>query len=729
MDCEGLCDQVIPAGAGDDTKNRFAIESYSRYLTATGHEKERITWEKICIDHAKSAGDNGVKDFFMKQLQLVGGDASVEAMKEFLSSKEVCEPALAVILASGSKNAETVLAGSLANRDLPCAAAVMNALASMKSDNAINEYIHWTTVIDVNTRASAFHAIAMSGSPAALKVLSEAAKKVEYHWELTGAVAALLDFSDLAAQKGDIETMDKITKTVISKIKDGASVQNKSAALGIYTKYHGFEAMPLLYKAAAHSNFKYRAAAMRYSLDIEGTNVVNGWINYYKRAINAAKPQLIAMFGERGDKLALPLINDALADKKDGAIRAEAARAIAAISKNEAISALVNYMIIFRGDNDQKAAKEALMTVMRNEDIRFILPVLKEESVPAVRTSLELLSWKRDPKYFNDVFALTSSSNDTIKAAAIKALPELAGPEHQQQLIDLLGKTENAQQVADLQNAIAMSANQNEDPEKRSELVIRAINTDNSATLRTKLVPVLAKTGGREALSVVLKEFENGNPEMRDISFKSLTGWRDYSASSALYEILASGNKTFGEPAFQGYIRQIRTAALPDEQKYLLLRKIAPFAGSALRKNALLSEMGRVNTYQCLFFVATYLDDTEASATAAKAAMTIALPNVNAPAGMYGTMVRDILTKVTGKLAGSESEYDREQVNKYLAEMPADEGFKSMFNGKDLTGWKGLVEDPVKRSKMKPAELAKKQAEADTKVPAKLEREGWMYLV
>ncbi len=42
----------------------------------------------------------------------------------------------------------------------------------------------------------------------------------------------------------------------------------------------------------------------------------------------------------------------------------------------------------------------------------------------------------------------------------------------------------------------------------------------------------------------VLNEFENGNPAMRDVCFKALTNWKDYSASSALYEICASGNKT-----------------------------------------------------------------------------------------------------------------------------------------------------------------------------------------
>ncbi|OHB67256.1 MAG: hypothetical protein A2V70_07755 [Planctomycetes bacterium RBG_13_63_9] len=41
------------------------------------------------------------------------------------------------------------------------------------------------------------------------------------------------------------------------------------------------------------------------------------------------------------------------------------------------------------------------------------------------------------------------------------------------------------------------------------------------------------------------------------------------------------------------------------------------------------------------------------------------------------------------------------------------EGFVALFNGKDLTGWKGLVDDPVRRAKMSPDELAKAQRRAD----------------
>jgi hypothetical protein len=41
------------------------------------------------------------------------------------------------------------------------------------------------------------------------------------------------------------------------------------------------------------------------------------------------------------------------------------------------------------------------------------------------------------------------------------------------------------------------------------------------------------------------------------------------------------------------------------------------------------------------------------------------------------------------------------------------EGFVALFNGKDLTGWKGLVADPKKRAEMSPQELAAAQEAAD----------------
>ena len=113
------------------------------------------------------------------------------------------------------------------------------------------------------------------------------------------------------------------------------------------------------------------------------------------------------------------------------------------------------------------------------------------------------------------------------------------------------------------------------------------------------------------------------------------------------------------------------------------------------------------------FLFQNILDDPALSAAAAMSVISVALPSGGT--GMSGDLVKEILIKTSGMLKGSESDYYREMINKYVATMPAGEGFKPMFNGKDLTGWHGLVENPVVRATMKADELAKKQAEADKK--------------
>ncbi|MEP7257830.1 MAG: DUF1080 domain-containing protein [Flavitalea sp.] len=53
--------------------------------------------------------------------------------------------------------------------------------------------------------------------------------------------------------------------------------------------------------------------------------------------------------------------------------------------------------------------------------------------------------------------------------------------------------------------------------------------------------------------------------------------------------------------------------------------------------------------------------------------------------------------------------------------MKAPKGFVALFNGKDLTGWKGLVGNPIERAAMDAATLAEKQKAADEEM-----RTGWI---
>jgi HEAT repeat protein len=660
-----ICDQVILAGTGDDTKPRFAVESFSRFISMDSSAADKSMWEKICIASSVQKKDTGVRDFFIKQLQQVGGDQTVEAMKPFLSDKENCAPAVAAISAVGGKSAENILSESLRDHTLPCSAAVMNALAAMKSKIAVNEFIAFASDEDINIKTAAFNALAMSGSLKAYSILLKAARSCKFRWERTGSTAALLNYARNVAQSGDLKTMDKICKLMMKKCNDNLTIQNKTAALETYVSFHGIEAMPFIFKGAEHSDNKYRNAAINMTSLIEGDEVINKWIEYFPKAIPGAKPEILRMLGSRRSTKAIPLLTASLSCD-DPAIRSAAAASTAQTMGGKCAPLLVSYLSGFDLPSDQEAAQSAWKNIAGTGEMPLLKPLLSSGSSAAKKSAIELIAWSRNNSYFNDILPFTASSDETVKKAAFKALSDLAGPDDQNALLSLLATTRDKEYISDIQNALAAAAVKITDPSKRSSAILKAMN---GSVAPEKLIPVLSKTGGSDALAVVLKEFENGTPPMKELCFNALTSWPDYSASAALFEIVASGNSNYKSEAFNGYIKQVTGGNIPDEEKYLLLRKIMPFAGSVENKIKLLTEIGKLKNYGALLFSGEFLDDPDLSATAAKAAM------------------------------------------------PPDEGFSSMFNGKDLAGWQGLVENPIARAKMKPAELDAKQAEADKKVP------------
>jgi HEAT repeat protein len=707
-----ICSQIKAFGTGDDTKARFAVESYSQYILKDGMEKEKTDWEKICIGFVKDQNDYTVKDFFMKQLQIVGGDASIDAVRDYLTDANLCSPAVAVITAAGGKMAEQVLSASLKNRELPCPATVMNSLAGIRSSLATDEFIYWSGFYDKAVKAAAFNALALTGDPKAYSILSKAARQSYYTWEQTGATEALLNFAIASGEKGDIKTMDNICKTVTANCNDRKNMQYKIKALDIMVKYKGYEALAYLTSALDHSDKSYRTAASRLFMTLPEQTVTIRLIDFFIQAKPVAKPEIIRLLGDRKDELAVPLVTASLSDP-DQEIRVEAAIALVKLRGTDAIPSLIEYMVRSTSAADQDAAKSALMKVLNSSNIHLLTLRLSDSGNPGKKSIIELLAWTKSRKYFSEVIPYTTFEDEQVKGAAFRALADLSSYSDLDILAGLLDKNENPSYTGDIQSALAAAVRQLPEAEARATGLIKAMH---SMQKKEKMIPVLAMTGGSEALATVLREFENGSVEMRSTCFKALALWNDYTVTSALYEICASKNKTYEGPAFESYVRQVRTAPVMDELKLQLYRKIMPFAIDASRKNLVIAELGKIKLYQSLFFTAGFLDNQETGAEAAHSAMVIALPSVDSKSGMTGSLVRTILNKAISRLSGPEADYNKELIGKYIASLPDDEGFVPVFNGNDLAGWQGLVDDPLKREKMKPAELEKKQAEANKKM-------------
>ena len=147
-------------------------------------------------------------------------------------------------------------------------------------------------------------------------------------------------------------------------------------------------------------------------------------------------------------------------------------------------------------------------------------------------------------------------------------------------------------------------------------------------------------------------------------------------------------------------------------QKLLDIQDRLAVASNSLQKAKLLAQIAQIPGFPSFMLASKFLDDKLFQHEAALIVTRLALSD----AATRGKSVRSILENSLPLINGSDSAILVPKLLMLLKKMPYDYGFEPMFNGKDLSGWKGLVENPIARSKMKPEALAAAQEKANEKL-------------
>ncbi|MDR2498947.1 MAG: DUF1080 domain-containing protein, partial [Tannerellaceae bacterium] len=331
--------------------------------------------------------------------------------------------------------------------------------------------------------------------------------------------------------------------------------------------------------------------------------------------------------------------------------------------------------------------------------------VLPSASDAGKAAGLELLAMRKASNHINDVLSVAKSAS--MKAAAYKALKDVAGEKDLTNMCGMLESAE-AQYVAPLQQAVIASLSSQSAPEQVETLVRRMYQAGESKKFLYYLP--LASTGEAKALAIISDAVVKEKGSAAAAAFEALLSWKGSETASKLFAIAADKNNTaYTQRALTRYVELASDPALTPENRLLGLRKAMEITGSDELRNGILRRIGRTGTFPALLYAGQFLDNAALKQTAANAVMEIAL---NHPE-YTGANVRALLAKVSAVLNNPDADYQRENIRKHIAEMPMEEGFVSIFNGKDLSGWKGLVQDPIKRAKMTPTQLADAQIKAD----------------
>jgi HEAT repeat protein len=701
---------LTPPGKGDNTKIEYALGGFSYAATQSNRE----TWRKIATEaYAEALGkvpDAYNKMFLIYQLQTVGKDESVPVLARYLNDENLSGPASRALARIGTPAAGEALLQALSKASETNKEYIIEALGIAKYPQAATALEKTATSDNLNIRKVSLYALSELAVPSSANVLAAAAQNAAYTYDEADATAVYLKYLAHLAGNGSAPLAEK---AALDLLKPSVPTATRSAALKVYSDSRGQAGVPLLVQAMNSDDAEYRAAALKLGqtyLD-KGTSP---WVAALKKAKPQVQAEIIRMLGRAGASAALPTVLSSL-KSKDTQVKLAAIWATGKLGGTSSITSLLPVLKTASPEEIQ-TLKSTLLTLPGADlsaQLATALPTLPAAAQPAV---IEVLAARQASDRLPAVLPFLKSPNSEVKSAAFTALKSLATASDLPTLYTLLNNGGSPQEITAVQSALGQSIQGTGDISAQSRLILEQMQ-DSPAGKRLHYLAVLASIGGREALQSVNSAYTSGDVATKQAAIAALSTWADASAAPVLLAIGKNAKDASElDAVLTGYVTIVGKSPKTPVNKVIMLRNAMEVATTTEQKVLILGELAKYKTFNALLFAGKYLDEEPVQQAAAKAVASIALANPQ----FYGSEIRTLLTKASSLLTGQGSEYQQQAIQKHLADMPKGEGFVAIFNGKDLTGWKGLVENPIKRSKMHPDTLAAKQKIADVEA-----QKGW----
>jgi len=703
-----FCDLVVPPGTGNDTQARMALESLAQYAGAPNHGSDRQLVENTLLAALEKASDKEVKAFFIRRLQYCGGSESVAALEKYLNSADLYGPGLAALTSIGSAEAGAVILKNIPGKKDLQLDAMIKALGAINYQPAEPDLIKLSQTAKGETLKQTFAALAKIGGKSSVATFETAAKTVKFQPDAAETMVSYLHYAKRLAEQRWNYLSNPLCETVMKNCKQENQLIYRSSALAV----PGFGTNNLFLKEIKNTNKVYRNSVLNNASVQLNSGNVSSWIGAMKKAPAETQAEIIHFLAHLPDESVLQKAILPGLSSGDEIVRTEAIRSLAVNQKGKAVQVLTGQLKKAKSVNERTEIEKALLTSCSLKECGILTGQINEMNDAGKVVLINVLGSRRATETYPQMISFCKSENADIRTAAFASLQNVAKAENASELIALLKQTNDKNSVESIQNALIAIYSGTSKPD--AGLVLNEIR---SSSQKDKLIPVLSSLGDPKALKTVVDLLKNGNQSEREAAFVSLSNWKDVSAAPHLFNVFINPEmKSFRENAQKAYLRITRDSNLPDDQKLLMIEKLMPVCTTTEERIKVIDAAENVKTFLSLVFVSAYLDDKELGADAASSAKFLALPSSGKKNGLTGEFVAGVLTKVMGKMTGPDSQYDVIDVREYLAKMPKEKGFVSIFNGKDLSGWHGLVKNPVERAKMKPEELAKAQVVADEKM-------------
>ncbi|WP_316842498.1 DUF1080 domain-containing protein [Pedobacter gandavensis] len=702
-----LIGMLSPAGKGNNALIEYAIGGFTAASTKAGKEN----WRKMSVAALGKAlqklSDPQNKAFIMSQLDGVAQDDAVPYLVASLKDVQLSDPAVRVLVKINTPTAKQALLNALASTSGKSRLSVVEGLGDSRVKAAVQPIAALATGSDQDLTKMSLYALAKIADPSSEELMASAAAKSNFNYENTNAVAAYLDYAANLLLAGNPALAHKIALQLLDKATAPDLVSVRTGALKILSDENKGQDISILLAAVKDPSIAYRAAALKFALPYLNPATTTLWLQQLNKVKPDVQAEMVTMLGDGKSKEALPAVLK-LINHKNQDLKFAAIEAAAKIGGVEVLQDLFKTMQ--KGDDAtvQKVADVLLRIKGAGlaENIAKVLPAMQPNAQVAL---IAVLAARGGQGQISSIYALQKSKNPLVRKAAFAALREVATKADLPELFALLNSKEISDEESVMVQSALIAALKGTATENDTAVVLQKM-TDANPEKKKFFYKVLASLGDAQALKAVNNAFNTGDEETKKLALEALSSWANISSLESLLSIArTTTNAAFQQEAITGYLRLVRSAPEPAAQRLLMLRDAMDVAKTEQQQQQILTDLQGAKTYNAAVFAGNYMDSPALQQAAARAVMMIVLSDKS----YEGEQVKGLLNKTIQVLKGGDSEYEKQAIRKYLAEMKGGSGFVSMFNGKDLKGWKGLVGDPLKRAKMDAKTLAGAQEKAD----------------
>lgn len=719
-----LVDMINAPGKGSNSNVDYALSGLSHYVMAKGEENARLVTANAYLKALDKVSDRETKAFIIRQLQVLGKDECVDALAGYLNDESLSGPAARALSVIGTDNAKKTLSTALVRRSgtPKTQKDIIGGIAAAEVEGTEAALLALLGSTDENLRKEVLYALSRVGSKASLNELAAAAEKTGYTMEKTGANEAYILLIKRVARQGDVKEAEKAASDLLKKATKAGKTQTRESAFQVLLSLKNTTATKDVLAAMKDADKDYRNAALNFASDLAGKELyieliktmvkskpevkvdILNWIGRESKC--PSKHDIIKNLEIRFDLTAKQVLLDQLKDK-DLDVKQAAVWALVKIGDKSVIPMLSD--LLTSQDKQVVLLGQDALAAFNGDIDQAVAKVILNATDAGKIAGLQLLAMRMADANLNTVLEQIKTGSPEVKTAAYDALKSVISEKDFTLLCGML-ETSDVSAIAPIQQALIAAIAKQPVATQVANVNRRMIQAGDSK--KYLYYKVLAATGEREALASIVNGFKNGSGLAKDAAFDALLDWKGIEAADELYAICSDvASATYFDKALAAYVKLVSNPVFSGENRLLGLRKAMEISKTNEQKVAILRRIQQTGTYLALLYAGEFLDanDVTVRSAAAYAVAGIALSNKD----YTGDPVKGLLKRVMTMLDGEDARYEINAVKEHVETLPNEVGFVSIFNGKDLAGWKGLVENPIVRAKMKPDQLAKAQEKAD----------------